>query len=302
MSSSAVMSSPSRRVALLSSVPSSPRRSMSRRRPSIVPRVMPREVIPRGLGVDPNPNPSASSSRSTSRSRSPMPHSRPFLASSIALEDGADADRQFLSALQELIVLATDVLDLSVDSLILRPMACVDIIRQLQKTGQYWDEHEEWPGRDWYVDILMAVASLGRVLDWWQAEKGFWNFEDEDADEPLSYVLRPAKENPHFDLEPGFSARSLSSAAVSPIALPAQDPGGHDPSMSTATITLPPLDDEHAAVTQPEPMATSPDASQAIQDLRTLAEQVKSINIVMELSLQGEEILYVNDAIYEVLG
>jgi serine/threonine-protein kinase RIM15 len=209
-----------------------------------------------------------------------------------------EADRLFLHTLQDLIVLATDILDLSVDSLVSKPTACVDIIRQLQKTGQAWDEHEGWPGRDWYVDILMAVASLGRVLDWWQAEKGFWNFEDDDANEPLSYVLRPAKETPHFDLEPG-SARPLSSAAVSPIALPAQDPGLHDPSMSTATITLPPLDDH--IPTPPEEPAVS-QTTQAIQDLRTLAEQVKSINIVMELSLQGEEILYVNDAIYEVLG
>ncbi len=295
MSSSAIMQSPSRRMALLSSVPSSPRRSMSRRRPSIAPRVMPRDVAPRGLGVDPNP--SASSSRSTSRSRSPMPHVRPTASSSL-LDDGMEADRLFLHTLQGLIVLATDILDLSVDSLVSKPTACVDIIRQLQKTGQAWDEHEGWPGRDWYVDILMAVASLGRVLDWWQAEKGLWNFEDDDANEPLSYVLRPAKETPHFDLEPG-SARPLSSAAVSPIALPAQDPGLHDPSMSTATITLPPLDDH--IPTPPEEPAVS-QTTQAIQDLRTLAEQVKSINIVMELSLQGEEILYVNDAIYEVLG
>jgi serine/threonine-protein kinase RIM15 len=69
--------------------------------------------------------------------------------------------------------------------------------------------------------------------------------------------------------------------------------------MSTATITLPPLDDH--IPTPPEEPAVS-QTTQAIQDLRTLAEQVKSINIVMELSLQGEEILYVNDAIYEVLG
>lgn len=230
-----------------------------------------------------------------------MPGMRPMAASSL-VDDNIESDRAFLATLQELIVLATDVLDFSVDSLISRPKSCVEIIRQLQKTGQSWDEHEEWPGRDWYVDILMAVASLGRVLDWWQAEKGFWNFEDDDAaSEPLNYVLRPAKDAPHFDLEPGYSARAMTSAAVSPIALPAQDPGAHDPSMSTATITLPPLDDEHP-VTAAGHAAVSPEAEQAIHDLRTLAEQVKSINIVMELSLQGEEILYVNDAIYEVLG
>lgn len=204
-----------------------------------------------------------------------------------------EGSRQFLSALQELIVLATEMLDLSVNSLIARPAACRDVIQRLQKTGQHWDEHDDWPGRDWYVDILMAVASLARVLDWWEAEKGFWNFDEDDAeDEPLSYILRPAREASTDDNDLA-AAHLHDSAAVSPATLP-------DVSMSTATLRLPPLDKD----VTPEVLLpiVPPETTQAIQDLRALAEQAKNINIVMELSLQGEEILYVNDAIYEVIG
>lgn len=297
LSSNGITSSPNRRVTLLSSVPASPRRSMSRRRPSIVPRVVPRDIqLPRDFHQQVARNLSAemprstSSSRSTSRSRSPMPYSRSLLSSHPGLEEALEADRQFLAALQELIVLATDVLDLSVNSLISRPTACVEIIQKLQKTGQYWDEHEDWPGRDWYVDILMAVASLGRVLEWWEAEKGFWNFDDDkDENEPLTFVLRPAKEAPHFELEPSTASKSEASTGMSPLAL-----APLDPSLSTVTLTPPvPADDTDAVPAQP---------TQAVHDLRVLAEQAKSVNIVMELSLTGEEIIYVNDAILEVIG
>jgi serine/threonine-protein kinase RIM15 len=212
------------------------------------------------------------------------------------VEEALEADRKFLGALQELILLATDVLDTSVDSLISRPTCCVDVIKKLQKTGQYWDEHEDWPGRDWYVDILMAVAGLSRVLDWWEAEKGFWKF-DEDVDEPITFVMPPFKDTPQFDLEPGMAARSDHSAVASPLVLPSAVSSGN----AIAVPTLPPLDPTSPGMPSSPVTAVEP-TGQAVEDLRRLAEQAKSINIVTELSLQGQEILYVNDAIYEVVG
>lgn len=226
-----------------------------------------------------------------------MPHARPLVCNQPAMEEALEADRQFLAALQELIVLATDVLDTSVDSLISRPTSCAETIKKLQKTGQYWDEHEDWPGRDWYVDILMAVASLSRVLDWWQAEKGFWNFDD-DQNEPLTFVVRPVKDTPQFDLGPETSSRSEQhSVSTSPLVLPSAGP-----SSSANILALSTLSPQEQSVQGDEPPVSADETTQAIEDLRTLAEQAKSINIVMELSLQGQEILYVNDAIFEVVG
>lgn len=219
-----------------------------------------------------------------------MPHSRSLVATQPAMEEALEADRKFLAALQELIIISTDVVDTSVDTLIARPTLCAEFIRKLQKTGAYWDDHEDWPGRDWYVDILMAVATLNRVLDWWQAEKGFWNFDD-DADEPLAFVLRPARETPHFDLEP-------SDVAVSPMLLPARD----HPAATTDLTLLPGERSQGRQVVAKASDQRADETVQAIDELKILAEQAKSINIVMELSLQGQEILYVNDAIFEVIG
>lgn len=214
--------------------------------------------------------------------------------------DGApDTDRLFLTSLQDLIVLATDVLDLTVDSLISRPSACVEIVRKIQGTGQAWDEHEDWPGRAWYVDILMAVARLARVLEWWEAEKGFWNF-DEDVDEPLSLLLRPTRDIPQFELEPGRSdleSTQLFSAHSADVE--------QDLSQSTTTVTVPHsqvFDSPTVSAADAQEVPHLDDTTQAIEDLRILAEEAQMVNIVMELSLQGEEIIYVNDAIYEVIG
>jgi serine/threonine-protein kinase RIM15 len=232
---------------------------------------------------------SAPSSRSTSRSCSPLPPSQSHLTVNLeSVEDGP----KLLHALQDLIVLATDVMDLSVNYLVSRPSACTEIIQNLQKAGQVWDDHEEWPGRDWYVDILMAVANFSRVLDWWEAEKGFWNFENDGSTEPLMFVLRPPRDDPE-----ARAPHLMDSMAESP---------------SISSLQMPPLSAVSPLVLNREihPPIPASDAgeeassskAQAVEDLRFLAEHAKMVNIVMELSLQGEEILYVNDAIMEVIG
>ncbi|WVQ85691.1 hypothetical protein IAT38_007857 [Cryptococcus sp. DSM 104549] len=284
--------SPKTRTSML---PTSPSRVTSRRRPSAVPRSYTARPG-RNVSLSLDRTQSAGSSRSTSRSRSPMPghlHSNP--QNSI---DNVESDRQFLATLQDLIVLATEVVDSSVSSLVSGPTPCIKIIQKLQKVGQKWEDHEDWPGREWYVDILMAVASLSRVLDWWEAEKRFWNFDEEQENEPLLFVMKPSREEPRFDDE--FRA-ALSDPRYSPAVSATMSAAGDLPpsalslDVPLSAVTIGPGSGKTAVGT------TSPKA-QAVEDLRFLAEHAKSVNIVMELSLQGEQIEYVNDAILEVIG
>jgi serine/threonine-protein kinase RIM15 len=211
-----------------------------------------------------------------------------------------DGDRRFLAALQDLIVLATDVLDTSVNSLASRPSSCTQIIQTLQKVGQNWDEHDEWPGRNWYVDILMAIANLSRVLDWWAAEKGFWNFDEEDDNEPLLFVMKPGKEESRFDHE--FKT-AISEGRSSPASLPQLIPST-DGAMSAVSLEMLSPDTSAGGGTakQVTTIALETPKAHGVEDLRFLAEHAKSVNIVMELGLQGEDVQYVNDAIMEVIG
>ncbi|KAK4684867.1 serine/threonine-protein kinase RIM15, partial [Tremellales sp. Uapishka_1] len=291
--------SPSKRKVALSTSASSPGQ-MVRRRPSVAPRSQAGREAQRfarnmGFSLDRTQSTqSGSSSRSTSRSRSPMPPSRNLLTSAQAgIEEADVADRNFLLALQDLIMIATDVLDTTVNVLVSRSGTCTEIIQKLQRVGQNWDDHDDWPGRNWYVDILMAVANLSRVLDWWEAEKGFWNFDEDDENEPLLFVMKPQRDEGRFDqefklalgnqLSPGSSDQPLSASSFE-VPVPEDLSGGS--SFTGKTIG---------------PASSTP-KGQAAEDLRFLADHAKSVNIVMELSLQGEEIQYVNDAILEVVG
>ena len=225
-----------------------------------------------------------------------MPPHRPLLSPPQPLNNEVDEDdRAFLAALQDLIVLATDILELTVSSLVARPVSCPEIIASVQRVGQKWDEYDDWPGRDWYVDILMAIANLKRVLDWWEAEKGFWNFDEEDENEPLLFVMKPNREESRFEEQ--FKA-AINDARSRPLTDTVPVP---EEPLSAVTLSPENFSGEHAGRSAVGPVAGAP-RSRGVDDLRFLAEQAKSVNIVMELSLQGEEILYVNDAIMEVIG
>ncbi|WWC60586.1 uncharacterized protein I303_103160 [Kwoniella dejecticola CBS 10117] len=290
--------SPTKRLSMLPASPS--RQISSRRRSSAVPRNYQPARASRNMSLALDRTQSNTSSRSTSRSRSPMPGVVRTTAQTQL--DEADDDQLFLIALQELIVLATEALDSSVNALVARPSLCTEIIQKLQTVGSKWDKHDDWPGRDWYVDILMAVANLSRVLDWWEAEKGFWNFDEDDENEPLLFVMKPSreglKEEPRFEQE-FKAALAIGDSRYSPALLPTVV---SDRPASAISLEVPsPTSSAPYTAKAPGPGVGTPKA-QAVEDLRFLAEHAKSVNIVMELSLQGEQIEYVNDAIMEVVG
>ncbi|EHS63719.1 AGC protein kinase [Puccinia graminis f. sp. tritici CRL 75-36-700-3] len=159
----------------------------------------------RSVSISTQPSESVeASSRSTSRSRSPLPRVTGQLSSSshrrssprpdpntISLppcpfpipSDEKFYNSPFVAALQEISSIATEILDTPAGVLAAKSHACVDVIHRVQQIGKSWDEHDDWPHRGWYVRVLLAVAGLSRVLEWWDAEKGFWNFAPEDEDD-----------------------------------------------------------------------------------------------------------------------
>lgn len=81
----------------------------------------------------------------------------------------------FILTLQDLISVAQNVMDTSLDEIIETDGACADAVAKIQAIGTQWDLHPEWPCREWYVRLLLSIAALNRVVEWWSAEKGFWS-------------------------------------------------------------------------------------------------------------------------------
>ncbi|KAH7887614.1 RIM15, signal transduction response regulator [Phlebopus sp. FC_14] len=278
--------------------------------------------LSRTIHIPIRPIRSGQSSRSTSRSRSPLPpatmHSSfseptPMTSSinrrssRILVDDPVDP---IMSALYDLIGVATDVTEMSATQLTAQPKVCESLVQRVQSIGKAWDDHPDWHGRNWYVQVLLAVASLSRVVEWWEAEKQFWNFDDneEEQDEPLMFVMKPAEDYPSV---PTPSTRPRQEEGLLRFS-PEEE---HRLRMSRPVSHGRRPRDEHpkdlTRKSSPEPPSRSPNKVTehsesarvlATERLRLQAETAQNHNIVMELSLDGDHFIWVNHAWRVVVG
>jgi serine/threonine-protein kinase RIM15 len=295
-----------------------------------------------GHMVPPAPH-STQSSRSTSRSRSPMPFStaqhtpssepiprgesssspkNPSARTSRHLDSTDAPVDPFMSTLHDLIAVSTDIMEMSSSALTSRPGMGSDLVRKVQDVGRAWEENPDWHGRTWYVTVLLAVASLSRVVEWFEAERQFWNFEDRDDEEvePLQFVLRPEYEGEKGDRDGTETVlRSPATAKFeddNPLRLtrpeiverrsrdervPQKDlrgPSlGHPPEPQQPQLLL--LKEERM---EPSHVVAESKRAQDAEDLRLKADKAKTSNILMELNLDGEHFLYINRTWFDIIG
>jgi len=277
--------------------------------------------LSRTIHIPSRPTRSAQSSRSTSRSRSPMPplsshasfseysvgSALNHRSSRILVDDPVDP---IMTALYEIISVATDVTDMTVAQLTAQPKICESIVQRVQNIGKAWDDHPDWHGRNWYVQVLLAVASLSRVVEWWEAEKQFWNFDDndEEQDEPLMFVTKPAEEPlPSHQVDSDLESFRLN------------DDDEHRIRIGTPPTITRKSRDEHPKEIARSGLPTSATTSSrvtpskvmeavesarvlATERLRLQAETAQNQNIVLELSLDGDHFIWVNHAWRVVVG
>jgi serine/threonine-protein kinase RIM15 len=231
-------------------------------------------------------------------------------SSRILVDDPVDP---IMTALYDIISVATDVTEMTLTQLTAQPKICEALVQRVQNIGKAWDEHPDWHGRNWYVQVLLAVASLSRVVEWWEAEKQFWNFDenDDEEDEPLTFVTKPAEE----------------SQLAPPAAKPPPDP-------QAASLALTPDDENKLRLARPSSQgrksrdehpknlaASGPNQEdQSLRDtaklvdqnesarvlaterLRLQAEMAQNQNIVVELGLDGDHVIWANYAWKLVVG
>ncbi|TFY83938.1 hypothetical protein EWM64_g55 [Hericium alpestre] len=270
--------------------------------------------LSRSIHIPMRPSRSAQSSRSTSRSRSPLPpttHSS-FSESlaNVAPRDNRRSSRiliddpvdPIMTNLYELISVATDVTEMTLAQLTAQPKICESIVQRVQDIGKAWDDHPDWHGRNWYVQVLLAVASLSRVVEWWEAEKQFWNFDDNDdeQEEPLLFVMKPADELiPPPAPTPRLSAEDESRLRMSRST--SQGKKSRDDAARESSMTLAPPEPSRASSSRTLDIAESARVL-ATERLRLQAETAQNRNIVLELSLDGDHLTWVNYAWNIVVG
>ena len=169
---------------------------------------------------------------------------------------------------------ATELRGMSLHALLARPGLCRPYVNEIQALGTVWDEHPDWHGRGWYVELLLTVAMLSRVLEWWDAEHRFW------SDDPRAPVRAAAEEASSARWLHGAAVRGAETgeaparaAPATPVRAPA----------SESAAPAPPAAAGSAAASD----TTSPDAAP---------------NMLLELSLDEERIVYVSPTWTRVVG
>jgi len=268
--------------------------------------------LSRSIHIPIRPTRSGHSSRSTSRSRSPLPPPNNHSSFTESLSNPTSSSNRrssrilidnpvdpIMNNLYELISVATDVIDMTVAQLTSQPKCVEAIVQRVQAIGKAWDDHPDWHGRNWYVQVLLAVASLSRVVEWWEAEKQFWNFDDNDdeQEEALLFVMKPADDH-------------IPPPAPTPRLAPEEDPRlrlsrptsqGKRPRDEVQPLSVMPP--EPSRVLSSKALDTAESARVlATERLRLQAETAQNRNIVMELSLDGDHITWLNNAWMAVVG
>ncbi|CCL99433.1 uncharacterized protein FIBRA_01451 [Fibroporia radiculosa] len=273
--------------------------------------------LSRTIHIPARPTRSSASSRSTSRSRSPLPRSshpdqsgsNNRRSSRILVDDPVDP---IMTTLYEIIGVATDVQEMSLNQLTAQPKVCEQLVQRVQNIGKAWDEHPDWHGRNWYVQVLLAIASLSRVVEWWEAEKQFWNFDDNDEQEdPLTFVLKPADEDPAAptpsvrpEQEGGGSLR-LAQEEESRLRMSRTSSHGRrtrDEIPRELSMTTAPKDQDHLKLQSKFSDNAESARVLATERLRLQAETAQNRNIVMELSMDGDHFIWINYAWRNVIG
>jgi serine/threonine-protein kinase RIM15 len=231
----------------------------------------------------------------------PPPNNR--RSSRILVDDPVDP---IMTALYDIIGVATDITEMSIQQLTAQPKVCESLVQRIQNIGKAWDDHPDWHGRNWYVQVLLAVASLSRVVEWWEAEKQFWNFDDNDdeLEEPLTFVTKPADE--HITAPTPTVRRQ--EAQLEGFRLPPEDD-------AKLRLSRPPSHNRRSRDEQPKDLSSSgphgPESHSrggsrivhnesarvlATERLRLQAETAQNQNIVIELSLDGDHFIWINYA------
>ncbi|THH27284.1 hypothetical protein EUX98_g6904 [Antrodiella citrinella] len=225
-----------------------------------------------------------------------------------------------MTTLYEIIGVATDVVDMSINQLTAQPKLCETLVGRVQNIGKAWDEHPDWHGRNWYVQVLLAIASLSRVVEWWEAEKQFWNFDDNDdeQEEPLLFVMKPPDDDvpaPTPSIKPDTSADN-SSLTLRPTPedesrlrlsrTVSASRRSRDEVTKDLTLTAPTKEESSPPVQTAEPPEQHRNAESArvlaTERLRLQAETAQNSNIVLELSLDADHFIWLNYAWRNVVG
>lgn len=234
-------------------------------------------------------------------------------AASPAQDKAVREHNPFEDALHRLISVAQRVLDMDAPSLMTDARKVRDTIDDIRDIQQKWDLHPDWPCKPYVMRLLMAFASVARVVEQLGEDERWWGYlvgqhgreqstliDDEHgpafrapagkADVDSAHSGAPSGRRPSF-----ASIMSLESA---------DSPAMHASKQSMGPVqTAAALREEKRDQSSPRRIgAHSSDRQWSSLDLNAATEESKTLTVLMEMNIETGVVVYVSPSCLEVLG
>ncbi|KAI9010476.1 hypothetical protein CLU79DRAFT_773210 [Phycomyces nitens] len=220
--------------------------------------------------------------------KGPNHHTPPVTSMVTLISEDSYLPTPFILTLQDLISLAQNMLDTSLDVMLENPGMCAEMVSRIQAVGSRWDEHTTWPCREYYVKLLLDVAAFNRVIGWWEYERGFWaaswGQRVSSLTAPANSTDKDTSDVESLTTKDGHSRRDTCEQ-VSPLDQTPNNTPSESDNISRRTSRA--LD--------------SMDPSDRLQ-LQQMAEKSQNSTIIMELSLDTILVQYVSPVWFDVIG
>ncbi|KAI8994838.1 hypothetical protein BDB01DRAFT_846838 [Pilobolus umbonatus] len=206
------------------------------------------------------------------------------------ISEDADVPIPFILTLQDLIGLAQSVLDTNLETFLENTGMCADIVSRIQVVSIQWDIHPDWPCREWYVRLLLCVAALNRVVEWWQAERGFWK-PSTTINSSLTPTLKPH----------GTPAEKSITDDLDNVSITTNEPDDSPTDQqSSSNIQIPRL--RHNSIISLMQNEEDEDSQVSHYQLQEEAMAGQSSIVVMELALESLSVIYLSPVWHNMTG
>ncbi|KAJ7759444.1 kinase-like domain-containing protein [Mycena maculata] len=96
------------------------------------------------------------------------------------------------SALRAVLDVGKEMMDTALEKFLTDPIACHYFLTKICDLGREWHSNSQWPGRDWYYRILLAVSGFSRAAKWYHVDQYPQNPLGTDEGKPWSFFVSKA--------------------------------------------------------------------------------------------------------------
>lgn len=225
-------------------------------------------------------------------------------------QESSPEPNPFEEALHQLISIAQRVLDMDASTLMSdaeKVRSTIDDIRNMQ---QKWDLHSDWSCKPYVIRLLMAFASVARVVEQLGEDERWWSYlsgQQESAENLAEQGQRSLTKSGSSSIvanRPDITSNRRPSFASIMSADSTESPAGHSSPRARGSSEVGTMKRVQPPSVAPSPGPPLPEVTKqwSALDLNAATEESKTLTVLMEMNPENGQVQYVSRSCLEVFG